>query len=228
MREGQYLFGQWSDDLHLGLLWSQAHPFPSSTKTPTWPQIPSWFWASLNAPVAWSEEYQPSDRHTNPRQLCKSIKPMTQPDSHATTLVGNLMRLRDDVQHQETRLISKAAGRIEIYSGALGRCDFEVDQWYFDSLEGKDDETKTRSMLRTVFVIPLFHRDSQLVTCLVLLPLPTSGRGVFRRVGILHIHIISGRLRSDFTPMAQEYQKDITENFYQDCDGEGFYKISIV
>ena len=227
-KHGQYLLGQWSDDLLLGLLWSQTRPFPSSANTLAWPQIPSWSWASLNAPIDWYVYDLYVDSQQDPTSLCKSIKPMTLPDSHAMTLVGNLMRLDVPDQNGGARMYSFENGSLTLAYWTFFSWQFYLDQWYFDSLEGEDDETKTHVMLRTVFFIPLLYRNYRQVICLMLLPLPTSGRGVFRRAGILHIYNPGGGVNKNFTPMAREYQKNITENFYQDCDSKGNYKIAII
>ncbi|KAH8728250.1 heterokaryon incompatibility protein-domain-containing protein [Phaeosphaeriaceae sp. PMI808] len=225
---GQYLLGQWSDDLVLGLLWSQTRPFPSSANTLAWPQIPSWSWSSLNAPIDWYIYDSHVDSQQDPTSLCKIIKPMTPPDSHAMTLVGNLMRLDVPDQNGGARMYPFENGNLTLAYWTFFSWQFYLDQWYFDSLEGEDGETKTHAMLSTVFFIPLLYKNYRQVICLLLLPLPTSGRGVFRRAGILHIYNPGGGVSKNFTPIAREYQKNITENFYQDCDGGGNYTIAVI
>ncbi|OAG00938.1 HET-domain-containing protein [Paraphaeosphaeria sporulosa] len=224
----QYLLGQWSDDLHLGLLWSQKRPFPSSAHALAWPEVPSWSWASLNAPVDWYLYDLTVDSQQDPTSLCKSINPMTEPDSHAMTLIGNLMRLDVPDQNGGPRWFTFDNGSLTLAYWTFFSWQFYLDQWYFDSLQGKDDEMKTHAMLSSVFFIPLLYKNYRQIICLVLLPLPSVGRGIFRRAGILHIYNPAGGVNKNFTPTAREYQKNITENFYQDCDGEGNYKISII
>lgn len=227
-KHGQYLLGQWSDDLVLGLLWTQTRPFPSSANSLAWPLIPSWSWVSLNAPVDWYIYDLQVNYGQDPTPLCKSIKPTTLPDSHAMILVGNLMRLDIPDQNGGVRSYSFKDGNLTLGLWTFFSWQFYLDQWYFESLEGEDDEMKTHAMLGTVFFIPLLYRSHQQLACLMLLPLPTLGRGVFRRVGVVHIYNPGGGISKNFTPMARDYQKTIAENFYQDCDGEGDYKIAIV
>ncbi|KAL5421399.1 hypothetical protein PMIN04_005637 [Paraphaeosphaeria minitans] len=225
--KSRYLLGQWSDDLHLGLLWSQTRPFPPSANTLAWPQVPSWSWASLNAPVDWYIYDLTVDSQQDPTSLCKSINPMTEPDSHAMTLIGNLMRLDLPDQNRGARWYTFDNGSLTLAYWTFFSWQFYLDQWYFDSLQGKDDEAKTHAMLSSVFFIPLLYKNYRQIICLVLLPLPPA-RGVFRRAGIVHIYNPGGGVDKNFTPMAREYQKNIAENLYQDCDGEGNYQIAIV
>lgn len=227
-KHSQYLLGQWTDDLVLGLLWTQSRPFPSPANALTWPQVPSWSWVSLNSSVDWYIYDLTVNTQQDPIPLCRIIEPTPLSNSHAMTLIGNLMRLGMPGGNASAQQYIFNNGNLTLSNWTFFSWQFYLDQWFFESLQGEDDKSKTYFMLESMFFIPLLYRNYRQVICLVLLPLPDSGRGSFRRAGVVHMYNPGGGLKKDFTPTAREYQHGITEEFYQDYDGEGNYRIAII